>query len=151
MTDCPLKLIDGCWTCPDCGWRFTRKGVPVQATKPPRRNCPNSPDLAEAREKLGISVDDVAHWAQALARWTRAGFPVRPQAEVERIERDICRPCDQYVDGRCKSCGCRVSKSKIAVVNKLKMATESCPKGKWGESEQPAHQPPDAEPDGNEG
>jgi len=129
MTDCILtRNKNGYLECPDCHWVYKGKA------KHPRRNCPNSPDLTEAREKLGISAEDMKHWAQALARWTRAVYPVRSQAEVERIERDICRPCEEYVDGRCKSCGCRVSKSRIAVSNKLKMATESCPKGKWGES-----------------
>jgi len=132
MTDCPFHLTaDGFWKCPECGYIDPRK-----AAKPPRRNCPNSPDLTEARERLGISVDDMKHWAQALARWTRAGFPTRSQAEVERCLR-ICVKCDQYVGGRCKSCGCRVSKSRIAVANKLKMATERCPKGHWGETPDP--------------
>jgi len=88
--------------------------------------------LAKAgAEKLGVSTADVAHYANALARWTAAGFPVREQAEVERIERDLCRPCEKYVDGRCKQCRCRVTTSNLAVANKIKMATEDCPLGKW--------------------
>lgn len=133
MTDCPLQLNDdGLWQCPDCDWIYPRK-----AEKPPRRTCRNVPDIIEAAEKLGITGDDIKHWAQALARWTAAGFPVRSQAEVIEIEATHCRPCEKYVDGRCQECGCRVSKSRWGVANKLKMATENCPLGKWGSSSEP--------------
>ena len=60
MTDCPLQLINGCWTCPDCNWEYKRKGVPVQSEKPPRRNCPKSPSrglgdtIAKMTKAVGI-------------------------------------------------------------------------------------------------
>jgi len=122
MMNC-IPNADGL-SCRNCGW-----------VKPPRiqgwphRNCPNSPDLSPAAERLGVSLSDVRHYAGALAKWTKAGFPTREQAEVERIEA-ICKACDKYADGRCKQCGCRVNTGP-AVVNKIKMATENCPLGKW--------------------
>ena len=97
----------------------------------PKRNCQASLGHAQAVEKLGWSWTDAKHYAGALAKWTAAGMPMRDQAEVERIEREICKPCEKYVEGRCKTCGCRVNKSSIAVANKIKMVTEKCPMGKW--------------------
>ena len=149
MPNCPLQLnADGFFECPQCEWVYKRK-----ADKPPHRTCPKSPALTEAAEKLGITGDDIKHWMHALARWTRAEFPVRSQAEIERCLRICVRcPSDNYVpdnpkctteacrmktSGRCKLCGCRVSKSRVAVINKIRMATEDCPKGHWGSPEQP--------------
>ena len=109
-----------------CGYTHTREYV-----IPPSRNCTHTGDVTLAAEKLGVTTADVSHYAQALARWTAAGFPVREQVEVERIERELCKPCEKYVDGRCKQCRCRVTASSLAVVNKIKMATESCQQGKW--------------------
>jgi hypothetical protein len=124
MIDC-LPNADNT-ACVNCGWK-----KPEKITGWPHRNCPQSTDLQPAAKRLGVSLSDVSHYAQALARWTVAGFPVRDQTEVERIERELCRPCEKYVEGRCKTCGCRVTSSSLAVANKIKMATESCPAGKW--------------------
>jgi hypothetical protein len=90
-------------------------------------------DLRPAAEKLGISIADLVHYAQALVRWTKAGFPERSDDEVSRLE-SICKACSKYVDGRCKQCSCRVNK-RPAVVNKIRMATENCPLGKWASAE----------------
>lgn len=88
-------------------------------------------EMAKAgAEKLGITWDDARHYLAALAKWGKAGFVTRERAEVERIEREICKPCGEYRDGRCKSCRCRVNKGP-ALVNKIAMATEHCKKGKW--------------------
>ncbi len=84
----------------------------------------------EGAERLGIGWKDGLHYVGALVRWGKAGFPVREQEEVERIEKEICRPCEQYIEGRCKKCGCNVS-TGIAIVNKIRMTTETCPLGKW--------------------
>jgi hypothetical protein len=117
--------------CLNCGWK-----KPERIKGWPRRNCGVQPDLAPAAARLGLTLADVGHYAQALARWTAAGFPVREQSEVERIEREICRPCEKYVNGswmmggRCVRCGCRVN-TKMALVNKIAMATETCPLSKW--------------------
>ncbi len=142
MSYCNLTLNDdGLWQCPDCKWVYKRFGP----RRSPRRNCPNSPDLAEAKERLGISTDDMKHWAQALAKWTRAGFPKRSQAEVRQCLA-ICVQCENFVPaksnctgttcrmktgGRCKLCGCGVKSGGLAIFNKLAMKTEGCPKGKF--------------------
>ncbi len=145
MNYCPFtRDAKGHLKCPDCHWIYKGKATA------PRRNCPKSPDITEAAQRLGITIDDINHWSHALAKWKRAGYPVRTQAEVERIERECCRPCDQYVPdtgawvgtlvkwitgtatyGRCKVCRCGVSTSRVAVANKLAMATEGCPEGKF--------------------
>ncbi len=140
--DCPFQLnADGLWECPHEGCEWVD---PIKSDKPPRRNCPASPDLRPAAEKLGIEWKDVPHYAQALAKWTAAGFPTRSQEEVARCLR-ICKgncepsdeirvckkPCEHYSKGRCKLCRCNVNLSRFALVNKIRMGTENCPEGKW--------------------
>ena len=144
VTDCPLKKLDsGDWHCPVCDPNKKRL-LPVNAHRncqgegyePPHQQPPTTEDLAPAAERLGITPEHVAHYAQALAKWTAAGFPTRTQAEVEACllicRGDSCRePCGEYAFGRCRKCGCCVNKSKVAVVNKVKMRTEVCPMGLW--------------------
>ena len=70
----------------------------------------------------------------ALRRWVKAGRPTRTDADVEAILAEHCRPCEQY-DAQhqaCNECGCRVTAGAVAITNKLRMATETCPLGKWG-------------------
>lgn len=125
MSNCLPDLTDS--FCINCGWK-----KPERMKGWPRRNCNKSPDLTPGAERLGVSLADISHYTQAVARWTAAGFPTREQAEVERIAAELCRPCEHYRDGRCARCGCRVTQSGIPLANKIKMATESCPVGKWG-------------------
>ena len=126
LLDCDFSRVPEGWRCSACGYLYRHA-----SEQPPRRNCPRAVALQPAAERLGIRLSDIGHYAGALARWTLAGFPVRTDAEIERIERELCRPCDRYVAGRCAECGCRVNGSRLAVVNKVAMATERCPKGKW--------------------
>jgi hypothetical protein len=76
-------------------------------------------------------------YKEALIKWVKAGRPKRTQEEVEHIHSTFCnppgKPCEWYDadQGRCKGCGCQVSLGSIAVLNKLKMATEHCPKDKF--------------------
>lgn len=89
------------------------------------------PELAKAgAERSGVNWEDAAHYAHALARWAAAGFPTRSQDEVERILYECCQPCESHVDGRCQICRCRVN-SGPAITNKIRMATEDCPKHRW--------------------
>jgi len=135
----PVQLRNGAWlyVCLQCGpWQLRQR--PQNPVFPCRAKQLDavSPEtkglyLQPAAEKLGVSPSDLMHYAGAIVRWGKAGFPVREQVEVERIERDLCRPCKDYRAGRCKVCGCHVNTSAFSLVNKIKMATEHCKKKKW--------------------
>lgn len=84
------------------------------------------PDFPKASVQLWL-------YKEALKRWHAAGRPVRTDEEVKEILETKCKTCDWYDDGRCRGCGCRVTSGSIPVLNKIKMATESCPhpERKW--------------------
>ena len=132
MTDCPLQLnADGHWQCPQCNWVY-----PLKSDNPPHRNCMKAPSIRLAAKKLHVTWEDATHYAHAIVKWQDAGFPMRTRAEVARcfwICKGGCgnRPCKWYANGYCKLCHCRVNQSRIALMNKIKMRTESCPEGKW--------------------
>lgn len=102
---------------PDCGVTMAA----LRAKAPSQRNH-RSPGVGEK----------VKRYATAVARWIAAGRPTREAAEVERIYETLCRPCEEFNHrGSCGICGCKVRSRGKALFNKIGMATESCPKGKW--------------------
>jgi hypothetical protein len=74
-------------------------------------------------------------WAykEAIIKWQKAGRPTRTNEEVQKIHDTHCVGCSWYDPDkkRCKGCGCRVTTGSVAVLNKIKMKTEHCPKGEW--------------------
>ena len=72
-------------------------------------------------------------YAEAVAQWTAAGMPERSDKEVERIFNGFCKPCRWFHRRRqiCRGCGCRIADKGFAVTNKIKMATEHCPRDLW--------------------
>ena len=74
-------------------------------------------------------------YTRALSRWIKAGRPVREEVEIKRIFETCCEPCEAYDGSVCRHCGCRVNLAKAATLNKIAMATEKCPEGKWEEKE----------------
>jgi len=90
--------------------------------------------LKQENEKVPESFpsldSQVKNYSKALYKWVTGGMDSRPKEEVERIF-DICKSCEFFKDGRCLVCGCRLANKGVAVTNKIKMATEHCPKGKW--------------------
>lgn len=72
-------------------------------------------------------------YAEAVAEWTAAGRPVRSDKDVEQIFNRFCKTCRWYDRSKkiCKGCGCRVADNGYAIRNKIKMATESCPRELW--------------------
>jgi len=72
-------------------------------------------------------------YKEALGRWKKAGYPVRTDEEVREIHATKCKNCSWFdaEKSRCKGCGCKVSVGSVAIFNKIKMATEHCPKGEW--------------------
>jgi hypothetical protein len=72
----------------------------------------------------------VTNYFRAVSNWIGHGMPVRPDEEVARIYA-ICRECEHFIDQHCALCGCRVDATASAWRNKIRMATEKCPIGKW--------------------
>ncbi len=69
------------------------------------------------------------NFASAMLRWTSSGMPRRTQAEIdERLT--ICQACPHFADNHCRVCGCPCVETN-QLVNKLALATEACPLGKW--------------------
>jgi hypothetical protein len=130
-------------TCTRCGWQWKYAG-----TRPwPRRNCnePEDPtflirrraEIAEAEAAYIDMIDPTplekaGHYAKALLKWSAAGFPVRTDEDVAAIV-VICRACEKWdcAKAACGVCGCGVSQSRWAVVNKARMGSEVCPLKKW--------------------
>jgi len=82
---------------------------------------------------LGIVRRRFFNWRRAQKTWEDAGKPERSPEEVERIVA-ICEACDAYnhKTKQCGVCGCLCRKKGMARFNKPRMATEHCPRGKWG-------------------
>jgi hypothetical protein len=72
-------------------------------------------------------------YKEAVVKWMKAGKPVRTKEEVEHVHTTWCVPCEWYDKRkkRCKGCGCKVTLGSVAILNKIKMGTEHCPKNKW--------------------
>ncbi len=102
---------------------------PLNEAATPPSSAPAAPE-AETPPGLGARV---GKYGRALHRWIVAGRPVRDEAEVQRIFETLCRPCEHFDAQKeiCKTCGCRVRQSGGALVNKIRMGTERCPRGKW--------------------
>ena len=90
-------------------------------------------------EKPGI-VQLGYRYTRALARWIKAGRPVRNQEEISEIY-EICRQCRTLdtATNSCKYCGCRIGNHSNPLLNKIAMATERCPVGKWPTEKEKNH------------
>ena len=71
----------------------------------------------------------IVQFGSAVTRFARSGFATTPP-EILAAREATCRACPEWDaaalggSGRCRKCGC-------ATWPKLRMATESCPLGKW--------------------
>jgi len=91
---------------------------------------------AEKVPEVPILPKRIFTWAKAVAEWKRKGSPERTDEEVQRIFRTFCAatpPCAWYDPARelCRGCGCGVGEDGTAVFNKIKMATQHCPRNLW--------------------
>lgn len=109
--------------------------VSTDAPSHPHRPVENPlPSLFQQARNAGAAA---ARSARALA----AGQPLRASADAIVARLLICEVCPEYrpSDHRCAKCGCKL-RGKLA--NKLALAAESCPLGKWtAEISTPANQP----------
>lgn len=70
------------------------------------------------------------NYARAVTEHVASGMETRTDEEVINLLQ-ICELCEEYQDGRCRVCGCRVSAEKNAFANKLRMKSQKCPRGLW--------------------
>lgn len=116
------------YRCSECG--DTRESrYPAEAL---HRRCPAQSQVELQAVPVGI-VARILTYREARKRWKAAGKPVRSKAEVQRINDTICVPCEHYDPTwkNCRLCGCNLSRSTWALLNKIRWATEHCPIGKW--------------------
>lgn len=113
-------------TCIHCGWQWKRD------TPFPRRNCSHAPNLVPAAARLGLTLDGIpAGMHQRLAAWMAHGHPERTAAERAAI---ATTPCDsRKEDGRCNATSCSGNTKKLHCAFLARLATESCPKGIFGD------------------
>lgn len=96
-------------------------------------DCQNGSAPTEPQSEPPSLQTRLVTWAEACANWALAGSPTRSQDEIDRIYKYFCEPCHFRIRSKnvCLVCGCRVDTYGYAIFNKIKMATEHCPKGKW--------------------
>ncbi|KPK54278.1 MAG: hypothetical protein AMS22_06135 [Thiotrichales bacterium SG8_50] len=104
--------------CEHCKGALTQVGA---STNP--EDIPDFP----AVKKLAVS-----YW-QAVKNWIKAGRPIRTDTEVNHLHATYCSQCNWYdkKSQRCKGCGCKVRAEGAALMNKIRMETEHCPRDFW--------------------
>lgn len=87
----------------------------------------------ETREHTAGTVDKIANYFGAIRRWVAAGRPTRTPEEVRQLFEDHCKGCERYDQKKhaCKTCGCAVAGEGDPLDNKLAMASEHCPLGRF--------------------
>ena len=105
-----------------------RSVSPIECKRCPIRLLPESSDEVPT---LPSFPKRVLNYTEAVAEWITKGRPERSNEDVEHIYSTYCVPCSWLKRGTCQGCGCRVARNGVAVTNKIKMATQHCPQGKW--------------------
>lgn len=82
----------------------------------------------EFKEYRPSMLTRAMNFTAAMSKWALAGMPVRNQDQVDELL-VICKSCPEYRDQMCTKCGC--PSGKKPVLDKLVLATEKCPLGKW--------------------
>jgi hypothetical protein len=103
---------------PACAF-FTKEVTDEQCATCPRSKLPTMPSLTR----------QAIHYTMALGGWVTAGRPERTDEEVRQLYETHCAKCDWRVGQKCRGCGCNIAPTGSPLRNKIKMATEHCPKG----------------------
>lgn len=87
----------------------------------------------ETREHEAKFGEKVKHYFGAVRRWVAKGKPTRSKEEIDQIFEEHCKGCERYdkASHACKNCGCAVSIDSSPLANKIGMASEHCPLGRW--------------------
>lgn len=134
----PLPVLETPPEYPECPYRSKgREGFICSIT-----NLPVTPDIChrcteiteiEERKNQAKLGTKIYNYFGAVRRWVASGRPRRSKEEIERLFQEHCKGCDMYDAKKhaCKSCGCNVSEDADPLDNKLAMATEHCPLGRF--------------------
>lgn len=89
--------------------------------------------LVEEKKNNAKMGTKVMNYFGAIRRWVASGRPKRSPEEIAELFEKHCKGCDMYDEKKhaCKSCGCNVSNDGDPLENKLAMATEHCPLGRF--------------------
>lgn len=87
--------------------------------------------VKDTKDETPNLFQKAVNYSKAVRRWIAAGRPVRTQEEIDKIYDEHCSGCAMFIDGVCNSCGCPASRDQPPLRNKLKMATEACPLGRF--------------------
>jgi hypothetical protein len=120
---------------PNCPFRYTAKDKALRCSI---TNLDVTPEICGrcdegTREHEARSGEKVKNYFGAIRRWYAQGKPTRTKEEIEKLFEDHCKGCDRYdpVKHACKNCGCAVSTKSSPLANKLAMASEHCPLGRF--------------------
>lgn len=87
-------------------------------------------EIQKKREELlKQPFSKAVDFTKSLSEWAKEGFPVVDETTLDK-RNATCRGCDKFDPtafsntGKCLECGC-------STLIKLKLATASCPLGKW--------------------
>jgi hypothetical protein len=85
------------------------------------------------RTHQATTKEKVQNYFGAIRRWYALGKPTRNKEEIEKLFEENCNGCDRYDPEKhaCKNCGCSVSTKSSPLANKLAMASEHCPLGRF--------------------
>lgn len=95
-------------------------------------------ELGELKEKANEDenyktpnfFEKVMNYGEAIKKHVFSGMKTRSQEEINRIFK-ICEKCEFFQNNSCRICGCAISNNPNAFRNKVAMASEHCPIGKW--------------------
>lgn len=85
------------------------------------------------REHEAKFGEKIKNYYGAVRRWVANGRPSRNKEEIKALFEEHCKGCDRYDTEKhaCKNCGCTVSTDSSPLGNKLAMASEHCPLGRF--------------------
>ena len=120
--ECPFRYGSGMANSPTCS--ITNLGVTPEICG----RCDS-----ETREETATFSKKVVNYFGAIRRWVALGRPTRTQEEIESLFEQHCSDCERYDKDKhaCKNCGCSVSTDSEPLGNKLAMASEHCPLGRF--------------------
>ena len=88
----------------------------------------------------GVKFDKQTTTIQSTTTKTKIDVPLPSKksenqkvCSQEQVDKrlSICHNCEYYENNTCLQCGCALSRERV-YMNKLYLANQSCPIGKWG-------------------